>query len=203
MRMTSGAVRKIGVMALSAFLAAVLSTPAAAQQPVEITKTDITRQKSIDASQITVLGVRLGEAKDQALKTLQQIASVKVQEDQASGRIFVLAPPTGNSAVMSLKVVENQVTTINLVGGFGEWLQGDTRLLFRAFEDDSLRHKLLGREDAREVVRGGTKEAPAVDITYAYFKEGILLHSSMKQTADSKQVEARREMVLLFPARSR
>jgi len=188
---------------LAGILIGLCVTSGAFAQALEITKADITKQKSIDASQISVLGVRLGEAKDQALKLLQQIATVKVQEDQASGRIFVLAPPTGNSAVMSLKVVENQVTTINLVGGFGEWLQGDTRLLFRAFEDDSLRHKLLGREDAREVVRGGTKEAPAVDITYAYFKEGILLHSSMKQLADSKQVEARREMVLLFPARSR
>jgi len=179
------------------------ATSSAFAQALEITKADITKQKAIDASQISVLGIRLGEAKDRALKALQQISSVKVQEDTATGRIFVLSPPTSNTAVMSLKVVENQVTTINLVGGFGEWLQGDTRLLFRAFEDDSLRHKLLGREDAREVVRGGTKEAPAVDITYAYYKEGILLHTSMKQTADSKQVEARRELVLLYPARVR
>lgn len=104
---------------------------------------------------------------------------------------------------MSVKITENQVTAINLVGGFGEWLQGDTRLLFRAFEDDSLRYKLLGREDQREAVRGGTTEAPSVDVTYAYFKEGILLHSSMKRSANGKQVETQREMVLIYPARAR
>ena len=104
---------------------------------------------------------------------------------------------------MSVKITENQVTAINLVGGFGEWLQGDTRLLFRAFDDDSLRYKLLGREDQREAVRGGTNEPLTVDVTYAYFKEGILLHYSLRRSADGKQLETHREMVLVFPAKAR
>jgi hypothetical protein len=147
--------------------------------------------------------VRLGDSKEAALRTLQRTGSIKVQDDPASGRIFVIAPPTGNTVVMSVKITENQVTAINLVGGFGEWLQGDTRLLLQAFENDSLRYKLLGREDQREAVRGGTTEAPSVDVTYAYFKEGILLHSSMKRSANGKQVETQREMVLIYPARAR
>ena len=114
-----------------------------------------------------------------------------------------MAPPTANTVVMSLKIVEGLVTTINLVGGFGDWLQGDTRLLFRAFEDDSIRHKLLGHEDTRDVVRGGTKEAPTVDMTYAYFKEGLILHYSMKVSADGKQAETSRELVMIYPARAR
>ena len=174
-----------------------------AQSPVEITKTDITKQKTIDADQWVVLGVRLGDTKENALKTLQRVNNIKVQEDAPSSRIFVIAPPTGNTVVMSVKAVENQVTTINMVGGFGEWLQGDTKALFRAFEDDSLRYKLLGREDTREVVRGGTKEAPTLDMTYAYFKEGILLHYSAKTSADGKQLETSREFVLINPARAR
>jgi hypothetical protein len=174
-----------------------------AQSVSELTKADITKQKTIDAGQWAVLGVRLGDTKDNALKTLNAVSNVKVQEDAASNRIFVIAPPTGNTVVMSVKVVENQVTTINLVGGFGDWLQGDTKVLFRAFEDDSLRHKLVGREDTREVVRGGTKEAPTVDMTYAYFKEGLLLHYSMKASADGKQVETTRELVMIYPARAR
>jgi len=169
----------------------------------EITKTDVTKQKTIDAGQWVVLGVRLGDTKENALKTLRALSNVKVQEDAPSNRIFVIAPPTGNTVVMSVKVVENQVTTINMVGGFGDWLQGDTKALFRAFEDDSLRHKLLGREDTREVVRGGTKEAPTVDMTYAYFKEGLLLHYSLKASADGKQVETSRELVMIYPARLR
>ena len=107
-------------------------------------------------------------------------------EDAIAGCDFVIAPPTGNTVVMSVKAVENQVTTIYLVGGFGDWLQEDTKALFRAFEDDSLLHKLVGREDTREVVRGGTKEAPTVDMTYAYFKEGILLHYSLAASSDGK-----------------
>jgi hypothetical protein len=95
------------------------------------------------------------------------------------------------------------VTAINLIGGFSEWLQGDTRLLFRAFEDDSLRYKLLGREDQREAIAGGTKEAPIADVSYAYFKEGLLLHYSLKRSADGKQAETLREMVLIFPAKAR
>ncbi|MGD0267072.1 MAG: hypothetical protein ABSD47_19300, partial [Candidatus Methylomirabilota bacterium] len=83
------------------------------------------------------------------------------------------------------------------------WLPGDTQLLFRAFEDDSLRYKLLGREDQREVVKGGTTEAPAVDMSFAYFKEGILLHYGIKRSADGKQVEILREMVLVYPAKAR
>ena len=171
--------------------------------PVELTKTDITKLKTLESSQWAVLGVRLGDPKDAALKTLQRTRDIKVQEDPASSRIFVIAPPTGNAMVMSVKITENQVTAINLVGGFGEWLQGDTRLLFRAFDDDSLRYKLLGREDQREAVRGGTNEAPTVDVTYAYFKEGILLHYAVKRSADGKQAETLREMVLIYPARPR
>ena len=176
---------------------------AQAQTTGDLTKTDIVKLKTIDASQWPVLGVRLGDSRESALKTLQAVKNIKVQEDAASGRIFVMAPPTANTVVMSLKIVEGLVTTINLVGGFGDWLQGDTRLLFRAFEDDSIRHKLLGREDTRDVVRGGTKEAPTVDMTYAYFKEGILLHYSMKVSSDGKQAESSRELVMIYPARMR
>jgi hypothetical protein len=169
----------------------------------ELTKTDITKLKVLDSSQWAVLSVRLGDLKETALRTLQRTGNIKVQDDPTSGRIFVIAPPTGNTVVMSVKITENQVTAINLVGGFGEWLQGDTRLLFRAFEDDSLRYKLLGREDQREAVRGGTTEAPIVDVTYAYFKEGLLLHYTVKRSADGKQVETQREMVLIYPAKPR
>ena len=174
-----------------------------AQTPTEVTKTDITKQQKIDSSQYAVLGVRLGDPKDAAMKTLQRISNITVQDDAASRRIFVFSPANSKTVVMSLKVVENQVTTINLVGGFGEWLQGDTKTLFKAFEDDSLRHKLVGREDGREAARAGTKEAPTVDITYAYFKEGLLFHYALRGSADGKQVETAREIVLIYPARSR
>lgn len=182
-----------------------LGLPAATAQaaPVELTQADITKLKSLESSQWTALGVRLGDTKEVALKTLQRTGDVKVQDDAAAGRIFVSIPPPNSVVVMSLKVTEGQVTAINLVGGFGEWLQGDTRLLFRAFEDDSLRYKLLGREDQREVVKGGTTEAPAVDMSFAYFKEGILLHYGIKRSADGKQVEILREMVLIYPAKAR
>jgi hypothetical protein len=176
---------------------------AAQTAPIEITRTDITKLSGFDASQWTVLGVRLGDTRDAALKTLQAAKDIKVQEDPISGRIYVVEPPTGTSVVMVVKVVENQVTTISVINTFGEWLQGDTKLLFRAFEDDSLRHKFLGREDNREVVRGGTKEAPAEDMIYNYFKEGIILHSGAKRSADGKQVERVREMLLIYPARVR
>ena len=171
--------------------------------PVEITRTDVTTLKTLDASQWLVLGVRLGDQKAAALKTLQELKEVKVQDEAAAGRIFVIAPPTSNTLVMSLKVVEGRVTTINLVNNFGEWLQGDTKLLFKAYEDDSLRHKLLGREDHRDFVQGGTKETPTVDVTFSYFKEGIILHSGAKRSADGKQVESLREMILIYPARAR
>jgi hypothetical protein len=171
--------------------------------PVELIKADITRMKSLDSGQWTVLGVRLGDSKETALKTLQQVKDIQVKEEPAVGRIFVSIPPPNGSVVMSVKITENQVTAINMIGGFGEWLQGDTRLLFRAFEDDSLRYKLLGREDQREVVKGGTNEAPAVDMSFAYFKEGMLLHYGIKRSADGKQIEGLREMVLVFPAKPR
>jgi hypothetical protein len=178
--------------------------PVAAQTaPIEITRTDITKLSGFDASQWTVLGVRLGDTRDAALKTLQATKDIKVQEDPASGRIFVIESPNSNIVVMWVKLIENQVTAVNIVNTFGEWLQGDTKLLFKAFEDDSLRHKFLGREDNREVVRGGTKEAPAEDVIYNYFKEGIILHSGAKRSADGKQVERVREMILIYPAKVR
>ncbi len=139
------------LLILAATTLVVLPIPAGwAQQPIEITKADLTKQKTIDASQVIVLGVRLGDPKEQALKTLQGLNNVKVQEDAASGRIFVYSPATSNLVVMSVRAIEGMVTTINLVGGFGEWLQGDSRTLFRGFEDDSLRYKLIGREDQRQ-----------------------------------------------------
>jgi len=196
----------VRLLVLTVGLASMLGTvrTALAQTaPIEITRTDITKLNVLDASQWAVLGIRLGDTRDAALKTLQATKDVKVQDDPVSGRIFVIEPPTGNSVVMVVKVVENQVTTISLVNAFGEWLQGDTKLLFRAFEDDSLRHKFLGREDNREVVRGGTQEAPAEDVIYNYFKEGIILHSGAKRSADGKQVERVREMLLIYPARAR
>jgi hypothetical protein len=179
-------------------------TRAAAQTaPVELIKTDVTKLKALDSGQWTVLGVRLGDTKEAALKTLRQTKDIQVKDDPAAGRIFISIPPPNSAVVMSVKITQGLATTINLVGGFGEWLQGDTRLLFRAFDDDSLRHKLLGREDQREAVRGGTNEAPTVDVTYAYFKEGILLHYSLRRSADGKQLETHREMVLIYPAKAR
>jgi len=194
------------LLVLAVGLAIILGAgwPAMAQTgPIEITRDDITKLNLLDASQWTVLGVRLGDTRDAALKTLQATKDIKVQEDPASGRIYLIEPPTGTSVVMIVKMVENQVTTISLVNTFGEWLQGDTKLLFKTFEDDSLRHKLLGREDNREIVRGGTKEAPAEDVIYNYFKEGIILHSGAKRSADGKQMERVREMLLIYPARAR
>jgi hypothetical protein len=196
----------VRLLVLTVGLASMLGTvhTALAQTaPIEITRTDITKLNVLDASQWTALGIRLGDTRDTALKTLQATKDVKVQEDPVSGRIFVIEPPTGSSVVMVVKVAENQVTTISLVNTFGEWLQGDTKLLFKTFEDDSLRHKFLGREDNREVVRGGTKEAPAEDVIYSYFKEGIILHSGAKRSADGKQMERVREMLLIYPARAR
>jgi hypothetical protein len=181
-----------------------VSLPVAAQTaPIEVTRTDLTKLSSIDAGQLTVLGVRLGDTRDAALKTLQATKDVKIQEDPASGRIYVIEPPTSNIVVMGVKLVENQVTAVNIVNNFGEWLQGDTKLLFKAFEDDSIRFKLLGREDNREVVHAGTKEAPAEDVIYSYFKEGIVLHSMAKKSADGRQVERVREMILIYPAKVR
>jgi hypothetical protein len=171
--------------------------------PLELTKTDVTKLKTLESSQWAVLGVRLGDAKDVALQTLQRGGNIKVQDDPASGRIFVVAPPTGNTVVMSLKITEGLVTGISLLSGFGEWLQGDTRLLFRAFEDDSLRFKFLGREDQREAVQGGTKESPTLTVSYAYFKEGLFLIYAVKRSADGKQVETAREMFLIYPAKAR
>jgi hypothetical protein len=179
-------------------------TPAWAQDaPVELTKTDITKLTTLDASQWAALSVRLGDSKEAALKALQRTGDVKVQDDPGTGRIFVFIPPPNNAVVMSVKITQGLVTAINLVGGFGEWLQGDTRLLFRAFEDDSLRYKLLGKEDQREAVRGGTNEAPTADVTYAYFKEGILMHYSVKRSSDGMQLETQREMALIYPAKPR
>jgi D-amino peptidase len=196
--------RLILIVMVAACVFAGLITPATAQsEPVDLTRADITKLKTLDSSQWTVLGVRLGDSKETALKTLQGTKDIKVQDDPAAGRIFVIAPPSGNTVVMSVKITQGLVTAINLVGGFGEWLQGDTRLLFRAFEDDSLRYKLLGREDHHEVVKGGTNEAPAVDMSYSYFKEGILLHYGIKRSADGKQIDFLREMVLIFPAKPR
>jgi len=190
---------------VAAGLCASFGVPVAWAQgaPVEATRADITKLKPLDSSQWAALGVRLGDSKEGALRLLQQTGNIKVQDDPAAGRIFVYAPPTGKTPVMSLRITQNQVTAINMIGGFSEWLQGDTRLLFRSFDDDSLRHKLLGREDHREVVRGGTKEAPTADVSYAYYKEGILLHYSVKGSADGKQAETLREMVLIYPARAR
>lgn len=191
-----------GVLVLAVVLVGI-AVPALAQQPIEITKTDITKQKTIDASQITVLSVRLGDTKDQALKTLQKINTIKVQE-AGPGRIDVIYPATSNSVVMIVQAVEGMVTSINLLNAFGDWLVGDTKLLFRGFQNDSLRYKLIGREDNREMGRGGTKEEPAGSVAYAYYKEGIVLSLFERQTGEKeKKVEAARQMVLMFPARTR
>jgi hypothetical protein len=195
--------RSAAVIVLSVWVAVGVPAAWAQAPPLELIRTDVLKLKTIDSSQWMALGVRLGDSKDAALKTLQGTKDIKVQDDPASGRIFVIAPPNGNTVVMSVKVTQNMVTAINLIGGFSEWLQGDTRLLFRAFEDDSLRYKLLGREDQREAIAGGTKEAPIADVSYAYFKEGLLLHYSLKRSADGKQAETLREMVLIFPAKAR
>ena len=194
----------LSILVAAGVLASFETSPTWAQAaPVEVTQTDITRLKTLDSSQWVALGVGLGESKETALKTLQRTGDVKVQDDAAAGRIFVSIPPPNSAVVMSLKVTEGQVTAINLVGGFGEWLQGDTRLLFRAFEDDSLRYKLLGREDQRDATRGGTNEAPTADVTYAYFKEGILLHYAVRRSSGGKQVEIQREIVLIYPPKAR
>jgi hypothetical protein len=193
--------RLTGLLAL--FLCLGYTGAAEAQSaPIEITKVDVLKQKAIDSSQWAALGIRLGDPKDAAMKTLARIASISVQDEAAAGRLLVFSPANSKTMVMSLKIVENQVTTLNLVGAFGDWMQGDTRLLFRTFHDDSLRYRLLGREDARNVAQGGTKEAPSADVSYSYYKEGIILHHSVRQ-AEGKTTETLREIVLIYPARVR
>ena len=61
---------------------------------VELTKIDVTKLKILDSSQWTVLSVRLDDSKEAALATLQRTGNIKVQDDPASGRIFVIAPST-------------------------------------------------------------------------------------------------------------
>ena len=53
---------------------------AQAQTTGDLTKTDIVKLKTIDASQWPVLGVRLGDSRESALKTLQAVKNIKVQE---------------------------------------------------------------------------------------------------------------------------
>jgi hypothetical protein len=192
------------ISVVTAVCTALEASPARAQNAsVDLIRTDVTKLNVLDASQWSVLGVRLGESKEAALATLRQTKDIQVKEDSAAGRIFVAIPPPNSTVVMSVKITENQVTAINLVGGFGEWLQGDTQLLFRAFEDDSLRYKLLGREDQRQAIQGGSKESPILIVTYAYFKEGLLLQYATKRSADGKLLETQREMVLIHPAKAR
>jgi len=40
-------------------------------------------------------------------------------------------------------------------------------------------------------------------VIYNYFKEGIILHSGAKRSADGKQMERVREMILIYPAKVR
>jgi hypothetical protein len=53
--------------------------------PVELIKADITKLKSLDSGRWTVLGARLGDSKETALKTLRGLSDIKVQDDPSSG----------------------------------------------------------------------------------------------------------------------
>ena len=81
-------------MVVAGAFASLETSPACAQgAPVELTKTDVTKLKTLDASQWAVLSVRLGDPKDAALKTLQRMGNIKSKKTPPPAGSLSSRPP--------------------------------------------------------------------------------------------------------------
>lgn len=153
---------------------------------LEITKIDITKISHLKSTEISVLGVKLGDSKTKALKLMGK----PLNEEES--RLYY-------KGIELFIDKDGKVGAIALDSDFEKKLVGDTKILVTTdiSVNKELRYQLLGQEDKLEQIdESETILGRVVNIRY-YYDKGIELHWILQfVNSDTKTSQ---KLFLVFP----
>ena len=135
--------------AFTAFMATMSSLCLAALvsgEPYELSKNDLTDPKAITSPDVSLFGVKLGDAESKALDVLVNEKIPGIKAEQEATFIFLLdqRKPTGPMA--GVRVQDGKVDLIFINNRFAYKTRGIFRNVLNSESPDDVR-KLLGKED--------------------------------------------------------
>ena len=149
-------------------LAAVLgaSNPVGAE-PYELRKNDVMDPKGIKSPEVSLFGVKLGDAESKAYDLLvnEKIAGVKTEQEGTFMLLLDARKPTGPMA--GVRLMDGKVDLIFINNRFAYKVRGIFRNVLNSESPDDIR-KLLGKEDC------GDENVMGAVMNYA--KQGVLIN---------------------------
>jgi hypothetical protein len=165
---------------------------------LEMTQHDFTREASLCSLRMSLYGIYLGQAREDALAAITSAGFTprEMQGDNAITEVHYIFARRGHSLVkyFTLQIRSERVETITLHAAMQALLPGESAMLLdaeSALPDSPVRRRLLGREDEAHVSPDSA--------TYAYFAEGLELALVPPDPTNLRLVE----LTLRFPARAR
>lgn len=156
----------LGPLASALALSAVLAAAANAD-PYELTKTDVMDPKAVKSVDISLFGVKLGDAEAKATDVLvnEKIPGVKAEQEGTFILLLDSRKPTGPMA--GVRLMDGKVDLIFINNRFAYKARGIFRNVLNSESPDEIR-KLLGKEDY------GDENVMGAALTYE--KQGVLVN---------------------------
>jgi hypothetical protein len=115
-------------------------------EPYELSKNDLTDPKGISSQEVSLFGVKLGDAEGKALDVLvnEKIPGIKVEQEATFIFLLDQRKPTGPMA--GVRVQDGKVDLIFINNRFAYKTRGIFRNVLNSESPDDVR-KILGKED--------------------------------------------------------
>ena len=138
--------RKWGFTAVMATIGFFCLAALASAEPYELSKNDLTDPKAITSQEISLFGVKLGDAEGKALDVLvnEKIAGIKAEQEATFIFLLDQRKPTGPMA--GVRVQDGKVDLIFINNRFAYKTRGIFRNVLNSESPDDVR-KLLGKEE--------------------------------------------------------
>lgn len=135
-----------GSMILTLFLWGISLTSFAAAAPYELTKHGVMDPKSFKSTDISLFGVKLGDAENKAVDILvnEKIAGVKAEQEGTFILLLDQGKPTGPMA--GVRLIDGRVDLIFINKRFGYKTRGIFRNVLNSENPEDIRG-FLGKED--------------------------------------------------------
>jgi D-amino peptidase len=118
-----------------------------AAEPYELTKNDVMEAKSIKSTDVSLFGVKLGDAESKARDVLvnEKIPGVKVEQEATFILLLDQRKPTGPMA--GVRLMDGKVDLLFINNRFAYKARGVFRNILNSESPDEIR-KLVGKEDS-------------------------------------------------------
>ncbi len=138
--------RKWVFTAVMATISSLCLAALASAEPYELSKNDLTDPKAITSQEISLFGVKLGDAEGKALDVLvnEKIAGIKAEQEATFIFLLDQRKPTGPMA--GVRVQDGKVDLIFINNRFAYKTRGIFRNVLNSESPDDVR-KLLGKEE--------------------------------------------------------